>query len=87
MKLQSFLLLILFLLFQTHLYAQEDKNILILNSYHKGFQWSDDIIDGIEEVFYDTNIDTTTLYMDAKRITSHEYYKEIGDIYKLQLKS
>jgi len=86
MKLKYLLLFIVFLFFSTNVYAKHHKNILILNSYHKGFQWSDDIIDGIEEVFYDTDIDTTTLYMDAKRITSHEYYKEIGDIYKLQLK-
>jgi len=84
MQLKLFLLL-LFLLFSNS-YALAQKNILILNSYHKGFQWSDEIIEGIEEVFYDTNIDTTILYMDAKRITSAKYYKEIGDLYKLQLK-
>lgn len=63
------------------------KNVLIINSYHRGFQWSDDVIEGIEEVLYNTKVDTNFLYMDSKRIASKEYYDELRDLYKIQLKN
>ena len=45
-------------------------HILIINSYHKGFQWSDELIFGIEKVINnDKNVETTILYMDSKRIS------------------
>ncbi|MBN1768888.1 MAG: hypothetical protein JXR50_07495 [Prolixibacteraceae bacterium] len=48
--------------------AQENKNILLLNSYHYGFRWSDEITDGIKDAIEE--IQNTTLfvgYLDAKR--------------------
>lgn len=87
MKMRSILfLLFLILLSNINVFAQNNKNILIINSYHRGFQWSDDIIKGIEKVLYDTKINSTVLYMDSKRISSEEYYKELRDLYQLQLK-
>lgn len=85
---QKFYFFIIFFLFLSNIsmFAQNSKNILILNSYHRGFQWSDDVINGIEEVFYNTDINSTILYMDSKRINSQIYYKELKDLYKLQLK-
>lgn len=68
-----------------NLYANNQKNVLIINSYHRGFQWSDDVLNGIESVLYDTKITSTVLYMDSKRIASPTYYKELKDLYKLQL--
>ena len=69
-------------------YAQEHKQILIINSYHKGFQWSDILISGIEEVFnQQSKIDLTILYMDSKRIASPSYYNSLLESYKLQLKN
>ena len=88
MKSKHLLLLIIFILFgNSCLFALNTKNILILNSYHKGFQWSDDVIDGIEEVFYNKNIDTTVLYMDSKRISSTQYNNQIITFYKTQLEN
>jgi signal transduction histidine kinase/ABC-type uncharacterized transport system substrate-binding protein len=86
MKFKVFLFLIsLILLSNINLFAKNNKNILLINSYHRGFQWSDDIINGIEEVLYNTKINSTVLYMDSKRIASDKYYKELKDLYKLQL--
>lgn len=68
------------------LFATESKSVLIINSYHKGFEWSDKIIKGMEEVFYQTNIDTNILYMDSKRIISQEYFNKLRELYKLQLR-
>jgi signal transduction histidine kinase/ABC-type uncharacterized transport system substrate-binding protein len=87
MRKRSILFLLFFILFSNvTLFAQAKKNILIINSYHRGFQWSDDIIKGIEETLYDTTINSTVLYMDSKRISSEQYYKELKDLYELQLK-
>ncbi|WP_428023029.1 sensor histidine kinase [Arcobacter sp.] len=85
-------ILFLFLLvFQSNLFSNQKKEniqILIINSYHKDFQWSDELIDGVKKVL-NTNkkIEITTLYMDSKRINSSEYYNSLLRIYKLQLKN
>lgn len=84
-----FFITFLFVLPQ-NLYSFEDKNakeILVINSYHRGFKWSDEVISGIEKVIYeqlDTNINI--LYMDSKRVNTQEYYKELLELYKVQLK-
>lgn len=85
MEFKKLLLIILFLLFSTNLFGTDNKDVLIINSYHRGFQWSDDVISGIEKSLYGTKIDTTILYMDSKRISSSEYNQKLKDLYKIQL--
>lgn len=85
-KLSISLLVLLF--FSTASLFAHDKKILIINSYHKGFQWSDDVLSGMEAVFYNhPEITTNILYMDSKRINSEEYYAKLRELYKLQLKN
>lgn len=79
------ILRIFFIFFIFVSFAFGEKRVLILNSYHKGFEWSDKIVSGIEDVFYDKDISTNILYMDSKRINSEDYYKKIGELYKIQL--
>lgn len=80
------LMILFILLFKLNLYAQ--NSILIVNSYHKGYEWSDDVIDGMESVFYkNSDIDINILYMDSKRVTSKEYYNNLELLYKVQLKN
>lgn len=87
-KTRGFLWVIIFLLLNNmSVFAQANKKVLIINSYHRGFQWSDDVISGIEKVFYDTKVDTNILYMDFKRISTPEYYNKLRDLYKVQLKN
>lgn len=82
------LVFILFLLFNTNTYGNSTKNILILNSYHKGFTKSDEIIKNIEEIFFSySQINTDILYMDSKQIYSRDYIKELSDLYKIQLQN
>lgn len=86
MKKVIFLCLIIATFFSaTQTFASDAKNILIINSYHKGFEWSDKIIAGIENVFYDRNIDTNILYMDSKRISSDDYFDKLRELYLMQL--
>ncbi|RXJ78360.1 ATP-binding protein [Arcobacter sp. F2176] len=78
--------LLIFLVFQTFLFA--NSSILIINSYHKGYEFSDSIINGIEKVIYPhSNIDVNILYMDSKRVTSKEYYESLEKLYRVQLKN
>ena len=85
-KLALFLMVFVFFL-SPSLFAH-DKKILIINSYHKGFQWSDDILAGMEDVFYNhPEITTNILYMDSKRVSSEEYYAKLRELYKLQLQN
>jgi nitrogen-specific signal transduction histidine kinase/ABC-type uncharacterized transport system substrate-binding protein len=78
--------LIFLLIFPIFLFA--NSKILIINSYHKGYEFSDSIVKGIEEVVYPyTNIDINTLYMDSKRVTSKEYFTNLEKLYSVQLKN
>jgi signal transduction histidine kinase/ABC-type uncharacterized transport system substrate-binding protein len=86
MPIKAFLLLLFFF---SYSFANENKDkshLLIINSYHKGFQWSDELISGVEKAIgNNNNIETTILYMDSKRISSSDYYDKLKDLYKLQL--
>ena len=60
--------------------------ILILNSYHKGYSWSDQIVNGIESnvllQFPEANIRVE--YMDTKRNNSTKYMDELSQVYQLK---
>ena len=76
--------LILFCLTQIFLFA--NSSILIINSYHKGYEWSDKIVQGIEQSLYKKkDVESNILYMDSKRVTSKEYYKVLKKLYRIQL--
>lgn len=78
--------LLLFLLFPFFLYA--NNSILIINSYHKGYEFSDKIVNGLEQVLSPyANSEINTLYMDSKRLTSKEYYGSLKQLYSVQLKN
>ncbi len=76
---------LLILLLINCLYAQ-NKEVLLLHSYHKGYKWSDDISKAIEKSFepFD-NIELTTLYMDTKRVVGPIYFNKLANLYKEQL--
>lgn len=78
----SFTLFIFF--FTTCLSANESKNVLIINSYHKGFVWSDKIIEGIEKIFYEANINSNVLYMDSLNISSPTYFEKQTELYRVR---
>ncbi|MDR0762821.1 MAG: sensor histidine kinase [Campylobacteraceae bacterium] len=66
----------------------DDRQILVINSYHRGFQWSDDVIKGLETVLAEhVDITANVLYMDSKRISSQDYYEKLLELYKIQLKN
>lgn len=81
-------IILLSLFFHTFLFAIESKQVLILNSYHKGFDFSDTIVNSIEKEFYSyDNIDFNVLYMDSKKIHSRDYIDQLSKLYSIQLKN
>ncbi len=81
-------MIVLVVCFHTQLLSDNTKNVLILNSYHKGFEFSDTIIKNIEELFYNKqNINLDILYMNSKHIFTREYKRKLNDLYSLQLKN
>lgn len=67
---------LLFLSFADEVYASEalPKEILILNSYHSGFEWTDDQTEGILDTIssYEKDYNVSTEYLDWKRYPSEE---------------
>ncbi|MBM7866501.1 ABC transporter substrate binding protein [Heliomicrobium gestii] len=63
--------------FASHRDATPRKHVLILNSYHKGFVWTEDVVRGIESVLQplelELNLELYTEYMDTKRYNSNDY--------------
>ena len=67
---------------------KQSKEVLLLQSYHQGYKWSDDIRDAIVAKFsLHENIELNTLYMDTKRIDSQEYLNSLASLYKKQFKT
>ena len=79
-------------LLNSFLFAQENstKNILVLNSYHKGFLWTDNIVKGIESALESekNNIKLSVEYMDTKTTGYEtEYKKQLYDLYKYKYRN
>jgi signal transduction histidine kinase/ABC-type uncharacterized transport system substrate-binding protein len=63
-----------------HIYSEDTpKNILILNSYHKGLSWTDGETEGIYNTLknYDKNFNLSVEYMDWKNYPEEENLKDI----------
>jgi PAS domain S-box-containing protein len=60
------------------------KNVLYFNSYQNGYQWSDEILNGIREAFShsDFNVDLQIEYMDSKKYTDPTLRGMLHDFYK-----
>lgn len=58
--------------------------VLHLNSYHKGYPWSDNITRAVEDVFSKSgrSVETYVRYMDTKRIHQPGYLEKLKELYK-----
>ncbi len=81
-----FSIFFLFSLLQNSAFSQntEKKKILILNSYHNGFKWSDGIMTGIKDVLIDEEENPVVYieYMDTKRISDETYLQKLYELYQ-----
>jgi len=71
-------------------YAQPDskRKVLILNSYHKEFKWTDAQVSAAKEVLSEgiKDLELFVEYMDTKRIYNKEYLEHLFHIYRLKYK-
>lgn len=62
-----------------------EKNVLVLHSYHQGLEWTDSISAGILSVFNKyRNYSVHFEYLDTKRNYSNEYFQKLLELYKVK---
>lgn len=63
---------------------EQDPRILILNSYHRYYTWSDDEVDGIVETLRKTRpgIDPIVEYLDCKFNPGMEHFEQLSVLFK-----
>ncbi|MGL1932259.1 MAG: SpoIIE family protein phosphatase [Desulfotalea sp.] len=81
-----FLILISTVFLSSQLLAQsidvKEKKVLLINSYGKGYSWTDNIVKGVENSFaVADNIILKIEYMDTKMINTPSYYGLISQVY------
>lgn len=65
--------------------AVQKKNVLVLNSYHPGFSWTDSILKGIRSVLKPKNgIELFVEYMDTKRHDTEDYFQRLKALYEIK---
>ena len=62
------------------------RHVLVLNSYHQGYKWTDDETRGVVDTLRssDTKAIITIDYMDTKRIDTKDYFLKLMSVYKLK---
>jgi hypothetical protein len=65
----------------------EGKKVLYVNSYHKGFEWSDGEQTGAEKIINGTGAEFKPVYMDAKNNPSEEFGKTASLSIKQEIES
>jgi len=61
------------------------KRVLVLHSYHQGYHWTDRIMAGMQSVFNEENsVELFVSYMDTKRHSGVDYFKQLRDLYKIK---
>ncbi len=85
-----FLFILSFFIFLSPSYAKEEnkKKVLIINSYHHGLSWTDNIIKGIKESFsqLENQPEFYIEYMDTKRFYGDKYFDKIYKLFNQKYK-
>lgn len=79
--------LVLFIFLSQHSFANEELvDILLLNSYHDGYQWSNDTKQGVKDVLdaYTLNYHMRIEHMDSKNISTDDYMLALVELYKIK---
>jgi len=65
------------------LFANSQKEILLLHSYNDGLKWTDNITNGIKSIITDhPDYELTIEYMDSKKINSSDYFNILHQLYQ-----
>jgi diguanylate cyclase (GGDEF)-like protein/PAS domain S-box-containing protein len=64
--------------------SDDIKNVLVLHSSHRGYGWTDSIMEGVEAVMGDApeNIELWVEYLDASRLQSKSFAQQLRLLYK-----
>ena len=64
--------------------AASNTSVLVLHSYHHGFTWTDNISDGIMEVFNDKmpELELRFEFLDTRRIYTEAYFKQLQSLFR-----
>ena len=63
--------------------GQEEKQVFVLNSFNRGYPWSDNVLRGIDDVFRssDLKVETYVTFMDMKRIPpTQQYFSQLKEL-------
>lgn len=75
------------MIFSQTISAFSTQKILVLHSYHQGFEWTDNVSRGIKSVFKNQKkIEIYFQYLDTKRHSSKLYIQKLRELYKTQSK-
>ena len=67
---------------------QDTQRVLIVNSYHPGYAWSDDIMLGIRDVIgTQENVELIIEYLDTKRHFEKSYFQQLKELFRRKYKS
>lgn len=60
------------------------RHVLVLNSYHLGYEWAESTIKGIREQFDESGekVDLYIEFMDTKRHFDDDYFSRLRELYK-----
>ncbi|UCF00310.1 MAG: PAS domain S-box protein [Planctomycetota bacterium] len=60
------------------------RKVLVLNSYHRGYYWSDNIMDAVRNQFDESGLDVELFfeYLDAKRYQNEDIFPYLKELYK-----
>ncbi|MCP4552860.1 MAG: hypothetical protein GY834_12650 [Bacteroidetes bacterium] len=66
---------------------QDSQRVLVVNSYHPGYTWSDDIVLGIQdELGAQRGIEVIIEYLDTKRHFEKSYFRQLKELYRQKYK-
>ena len=69
--------------------TKDSRDVLVLNSYHRGYSWSDNEMDGIVETLHhaDPRIQPLIEYLDCKHFPRMEHFDRIRDLFLQKYRS
>ncbi len=67
---------------------QKHQRVLVVNSYHPGYAWSDEIMLGIQDVLGNQkNVELFIEYLDTKRHFDKSYYLQMEELFRSKYSS
>jgi len=75
-------------LINASLEKQDNKRVLVVNSYHPGYSWSDDIMLGIQDVLgTQRDVELIIEHLDTKRHFEKPYFRQMEELFRHKYRS